>query len=288
VFWRWNYLKINNSYPYPVLFINNHDYLNSSFNTKIQVYESFGELKIHTDFELNNNGIQSLINRNLAVFLIHIECPQTSFRQAYRTNMKSMDISIPTNSLRGKLLIHSFVIAIENIENYDNELLNDWLKDIYISFEKGNLIAIGDAIETTLFEDHLEFLNLPSIAKITKSHKNEFMEADIHSDFITIALPEYEYNQYALNANSRLKNTILSTVIIPSLVYVFSRIREIRDDIEEYKWFQVLDKIFTENHLNINDVGTESLSALKAAQMVLRKPLKTSFEEIEKLNKLEE
>lgn len=281
-------MKINTSYPYPVLYLNNDDYVDSSFNTNIKVYESFGEVKIHADFELNNQGIHELIEKQLGVYLIHIECGQTSFRQAYQTNKKTLDISIPTNELRGKISIHSFILAKEKIDNYQNHLLNDWFKDIPITFEKGNFLAIGDAIETTLFEENLEHLNLPSIAKVTKSHKNEFMEVDIHSSIITISLPEYEYNQYASNANSRLKNTILSTVIVPSLVYVFSKIQDNSGDLEEYTWYQVLEKIFAENNLNIHDVGTDSLSSLKAAQMVLRKPLKTSFEEIEKLNKMED
>jgi hypothetical protein len=281
-------MKINNSYPYPVLYLNNDDYVDSSFNTNIKVYESFGEVKIHADFKLNNQGIHELIDKLLGVYLIHIECGQTSFRQAYQTNKKTLDISIPTNELRGRISIHSFILAKEKIDNYQNHLLNDWFKDIPITFEKGNFLAIGDAIETTLFEENLELLNLPSIAKVTKSHKNDFMEVDIHSSIITISLPEYEYNQYASNANSRLKNTILSTVIVPSLVYVFSKIQENSGDLEEYTWYQVLEKIFAENNLNIHDVGTDSLSALKAAQMVLRKPLKTSFEEIEKLNKMED
>ncbi|MEH7303281.1 hypothetical protein [Neobacillus drentensis] len=281
-------MKINNSYPYPVLYLNNDDYVDSSFNTNIKVYESFGEVKIHADFELNNQGIHELIEKQLGVYLIHIECGQTSFRQAYQTSKKTLDISIPTSELKGKILIHSFILAKEKIDNYQNHLLNDWFKDIPISFEKGNFLAIGDAIETTLFEENLELLNLPSIAKVTKSHKNEFMEVDIHSSIITISLPEYEFNQYASNANSRLKNTILSTVIVPSLVYVFSKIQDNSGDLEEYTWYQVLEKIFAENNLNIHDVGTDSLSALKAAQMVLRKPLKTSFEEIEKLNKMED
>lgn len=281
-------MKINHSYPYPVLYMNNDDYLDSSFNTKIQVYESFGEVKIHADFELINQGIQDLIDNHYGVYLVHIECGQTSYRQAFQSSKKTLDISIPTSVLRGKILIHSFIIASEKIENYQNQLLNDWFKDIPISFEKGNLLAIGDAIETTLFEENLELLNLPSIAKVTKSNKNEFMEVDIHSNFITISLPEYEYNQYASNANSRLKNTILSTVIVPSLVYVFSKLQVNREDLEGYTWYQVLEKIFADNNVNIHDVGTDSLSALKAAQMVLRKPLKTGLEEIEKLNKMED
>lgn len=268
--------------------MNNDDYLNSIFNADFSLQESFGEVKINVNFTLDNEGIQELIQQNSCVYSLHIECPQTSYRKVFETTKQNLEISIPSDFLRGKILLHSFILANEKIENYHNNLLNGWFKYSTINFEKGNILAIGDAIETTLFEENLELLNLPSIMKVTKSLKNEFMEVELHSNTITISLPEYEYNQYGLNANSRLRSTILAAVIVPSLVYVFSKIKENREDIEEYTWFQVLEKIFAENHYNIDDVGTDTLSALKAAQLVLRKPLRTSFEEIEKFNSTED
>lgn len=266
----------------------NDDYVNSSFNTTINIEESFGEVKIQVHFKLQNDGIQSLVDQHVGVYLVHVECGQTSFRQVYKTNEKVYEISIATEKLRGKIEIHTFVIANRRIEEYQNDLLNEWFKELSISFEKGNILAIGDAIETTLFEDNKELLNLPSIATVTKSLKNEFMEVDIYSNIITISLPAYEYSQYAINAKSRMKNTILTTVIVPSLVYVFTKLKDNREDLEEYTWYQVLEKIFDENSYRLEDVGTDSLSPLKAAQLVLRKPLKTSFKEIEKFNRMED
>lgn len=290
VYWRWSCMKISISYPYPVLYMNNDDYTNeSSFHTDIQVNESFGEVKVSVEFILTDDVISRLVDKEACAFFIHVECGTTSFRRAYQTKQRSMEISIPTDQLRGKIEIHSFIIATKRIENYENSALNDWFKEVQpITFEKGNLLGIGEAIETTLFEDYSEMLNIPSIVKVIKSHSHEYMEVELHSNVITISLPEYEYNQYATNANSRLKSTILSTVIVPCLVYVFSKLKENREDLEEYTWYQVLEKIFDENNYRLEDVGTDSLSALKAAQMVLRKPLKTSFEEIEKLNQTED
>lgn len=276
-------MKINTSYPYPVLFMNNDDYNDSTFHTLINIQESFGEVRIEARFELDNEGISQLLDEEKAAYLIHVECGQTSFRNAYHSSSSLLEVAIPSDKLRGKIEIHSFIIAKERIEDYTNDKLNDWYADSLITFEKGNILAIGDAIETTLFEDNTELLNLPSIAKVVKSLKNDYMDVEIQSDVITISLPAYEYNQYAINAKSRMKNTILSNVILPSLVYVFSKINENREDLIEYTWYQVLEKIFDENNHRLEDVGTDSLSAIKAAQMVLRKPLKASFEEIEKL-----
>lgn len=268
--------------------MNNEDYINSSFHVNFDVHHSFGEIKIHAQFHLDNEEIQRLIEEEACIYVIHVECAQASFRKVYRSFTKNLEVSIPVEELRGKIELHSFIIANKRMENYTNDSLSEWYQDIPITFEKGNILAIGDAIETTMFEDNMEMLNLPSIAKVTKSLKNEFMEVDIASDIITISLPEYEYNQYALNAKSNLKNTILSNVILPSLVYVFTKIKDGQEDIEEYTWYQVLKNIFDENNYRIEDVGSDSLSALKAAQMVLRKPLRTTFEEIEKINKMED
>lgn len=281
-------MKISSSYPYPVLQEGNDDYIQSLFSVDYEVATQFGELKVDVTFNLKNEGIHQLIMSGAAINMVHIECPQTSFRQVYKTIETSLHITIPTNLLRGKVLVHSFIVAQTAIANYKNELLNEWYRGIEINFEKGNFIAIGNAIEMTLYEDNMEFLNLPSIVNIKKSVRGEFMEVDIHSNNIVISLPSYEYEQYAANANFRLKNTVLSMVIVPCLTEVFSKINESKDDLEEYTWYQVMEKIFAENNYRLEDVGTDRLSALKAAQLVLRKPLKTSFEEIEKMNKIEE
>ncbi|MDY0407670.1 hypothetical protein ACFFIS_06825 [Virgibacillus soli] len=280
-------MKINASYPYPVLYMNNDDYVNSSFETRIGVEETFGEVKFSAKFDLSNVGMKRLIESGQCAYALHIECGRTSYRQVYESFKETMEVSIKDENLRGKVTIHSFVVAKVKIENYTNYQLNDWFKDIPITFEKGNMLAIGNAIEVTLFEDNMEMLNLPSIINITKSEKKEFMEVELNADFIMISLPAYEYDRYATNANSRLKNTIISAVILPSLVHVFTEMYQSNDYVD-YTWYQVLEKIFADNNVSIHDVGSDTLPALKAAQMILRKPLKTSFNEIEKFNQMED
>lgn len=280
-------MKINASYPYPVLYMNNDDYVNSSFETRMEVEESFGEVKITIKIDLANVGIKKLIASEQCAYALHIECGRTSYRQVYESFKETMEVSIKDENLRGKVTIHSFVVAKVKIENYTNYQLNDWFKDIPITFEKGNMLAIGNAIEVTLFEDNMEMLNLPSIINITKSERKEFMEVELNTDFIMISLPAYEYDQYATNANSRLKNTIIAAVILPSLIHVFTEMHQSNDYVD-YTWYQVLEKIFAENNVSIHDVGSDALPALRAAQMILRKPLKTSFNEIEKFNQTED
>jgi hypothetical protein len=281
-------MKINSSYPYPVLHKDNDNYINSCFKVEYKTYEAFGELKINARFTLDNDEIEDMIKSGDAIYMLHIQCPQTSYRQALKNNNNEINESIETKYLRGKVTLHSFIIAQREIVTYTNHLLNDWYKDMNISFQKGNFIGIGNAIEITLQEDNTELMDLPSIIDIHRAVDQEYMEVDLHSSNIIVSLPKYEYNLYAGFANTRFKSTIISMVILPCLTFVFSKVNENSGDLEEYTWFQVIDKIFKENNYSFEDVGTERLSSLKAAQLILRKPLKTSFKEIEKFNTVED
>src|SRR4051812_31745550 len=101
-------MKINTSYPYPVLYSENDDYIDSSFDVESYINEEFGELKISTKFNLNNEGIKGLINDGVGSYLIHVECPQTSYRKAFVSVEDFLEINIPTNLLRGKLFLNVF------------------------------------------------------------------------------------------------------------------------------------------------------------------------------------
>lgn len=281
-------MRINPSYPYPVLAKNNDDYEYSTFNAHIDVRDEFGELILEVTFMLDNDEIKKLIEINDCVYAIHVACSPTSYRQVYKTTQENLLIKIPIKELRGKIEIHTFILANNKIENYSNASLNDWYEGIPLTLEKGNIVSIGDVIETTLFQDNMELLDLPSIVDIAQSETHDVMEVELGSNQITIFLPEYEYVQYVYNAHLLLKSTIMSTVIFPALIQVLSKVNENPLDYEEYTWYQVLEKIFEENNMRLEEVGTDSLSALSAAQKILRNPLKESFEEIEKINKMRE
>lgn len=281
-------MKISNSYPYPVLHSENDDYINSSFEIDYSIHQSFGDIRIESTFNLQDSIIKEFIQSGEAVFLLHVSCPQTSYRKSFKTSDTNMTVDILDKSLRGKVFIHTFITVQKPITDYKNPSLNDWFKNVPINFDKGNYLAIGKSVEVTLNEDDTELMNLPAVVDIRKAHKNEFMEIDLYSDNLTISLPPAEYDSYQRNAGTSLKFTILSMVILPSLTQVFSQLTKNHSDLESYVWYQVMERIFRENGKNFEDVGTDKLPPLKAAQLVLRKPLKNSFEEIDKFSILED
>ncbi|RKJ66275.1 hypothetical protein D7X33_25165 [Butyricicoccus sp. 1XD8-22] len=277
-------MKFNNSFPYPVLSVENDDYIGSKFETKIEAQKTFGQLYINLNCNLQDSKIASLINEGKAKYALHVECPQTSFRKIYQSEETKIVANIPENQLRGKIDVHPFILANETIEGYTNPNLNDFYTDATITYEKGNILALGEAVEVTLFEEDLESQNLPSIVTVRRSESAKELVVSLNSPQIIIELPKTVYDQYAINAGSRLKETILSMVILPSLVEVFYTLKEDSADYSEYKWYQVLEQIFKKNNIPLTQVIDGTIPVLRAAQMVLQNPLEKAFNEIQKLN----
>lgn len=280
-------MKFNNSFPYPVLSTENDNYKNSKFETSIDAQKSFGQLYITLKCDLQDSTISQLIVEGKAMYALHIECPQTSFREIFQSDEPYVMANIPDNRLRGKVDVHPFVLVNKRIEDYDNPSLDDFYKGFPITFEKGNILALGEAVEITLFEEDEESQNLPSIVTIRRSESAKDMVVSLNSPQIIIELPKHVYDNYAQNAGSRLKETILSLVILPCIIDVFYALKEDSADYSEYKWYQVLEQIFKKNNVPFSHVVDGTLPVLKAAQMVLQNPIEKAFSEIQKLNEVE-
>lgn len=275
-------MKFNSALPYPVLTKENDHYLDSFFDVEVQAKKSFGQLYIEAKFMLVNEGLKSLISEGKATYVLHIECPQTSFRKIEKSFTGFISLKIDEHYLRGKIDVHPFIVASERVEHYTNTKWNKFYAGVPITYDKGNMLAVGDAVEIVLHEDPTETQNLPSIVTIRRVEKAEYMTTDLGPDQIIIQLPQKVYDQYAQYGNSRLKETILTMVILPCLVDVFHTLKMDYPSYEDCRWYQVLMQIFENNHLSFTKVMNEQVSVLEAVQLVLRNPLIASFNEIEK------
>lgn len=281
-------MKFNPSLPYPVLSKGNDSYNDSSFIVKVVAKKSFGQLVLEAEFVLNNAGLQDLINQGKAVFALHIECPHTSFRRLDKDDQQTLTIKIEEQHLRGRVDVHAFILANDRIVDYTNANWNSFYTGVPITYEKGNTLAFGGAVEIVLHEEAAEEQNLPSIVTIRRAGNREFIGIELGADQILVLLPEQLYKQYAEYGGSRLKDTILSLIIFPALIDVFHTIKAEPSAYEDNRWYQVLEQIFENNHIAFERVLNDQMPVIEAAQLVLRNPLVASFKEIEKFLKQED
>ena len=276
-------MKFNTALPYPVLTKENDSYKNSSFDVRVVAKKSFGQLVLEAVFELNNEGLQSLIDQGKAVYALHIECPNTSRRLLIKGNEQMLTAKIEEQQLRGRMDVHAFILANERIVDYTNADWNSFYNGVSITYEKGNVLAFGSAVEIVLHEEEIEEQKLPSIVTVRRAGNREFFGIELSTDQILVLLPEQLYKQYAEYGGTRLKETILSMVILPALIDVFHTIKADPSAYEDYRWYQVLVHIFEKNHVPFERILNDQMPVIEAAQLVLRNPLIASFKEIEKL-----
>lgn len=93
----------NKLYPHPVLRENNDDYIDSYFEMDLDYERDIKLLKLKVNFKLKNEQLEKMIEEEKLQFLVHIECPKTSYRKIIATNEKSVTHVIKDKNILGKI-----------------------------------------------------------------------------------------------------------------------------------------------------------------------------------------
>lgn len=279
-------MKIKNKIsPYPILFKYNDDFINSSFSSDINAINKPNHLDLKINFTLNDDTILNLIKDNKAVYLVHAECPITSFRKLTISKDNFIELTLPSTKLRGKLEICTFVVANCEIKKYSNHNFHEDYYGLEFDLDKGNILAIGNGKEFEISKTDEDLENLPSIIKIFKSKDKKFGEitVDTEGDYILVGLYEDCFEKYNLLGRSQFKNTMLSLILLPAMITVLERMLEDYDNMEDLKWFKVLSAILESLGVNVSELNNDLSSKgsiLYIAQLIFDNPISRSLVEI--------
>ena len=231
--------------PYPILTNYTDDYKNGSFQAYINAYEEYGKLCIHVEFELDSQYLQNLITQGDAEFLIHLECPSTSYRERISGNKKIYTKTIPIDLITDVLEANTFIVASKDGVEYSSDSFNDDYKGFKFKVCKNEILAIGDSAKITIKNDTRELESLPSIIKIIKvDNAEKAMAIDTDGDDIKIKLSEKVCDNYKAVGNSVYSKTAFSLVIFPALLVVLTRMvsNYADSDISDRRWYQIVEK----------------------------------------------
>ena len=107
--------------PYPILDDYGDDYINSSFSAKYDVKTQFTEVNGKIVFHLQNREIESLIQMKKAEYLVHIECPSTSYRCKISSAEPEVEFNINSEYLSKMIEIRTFIVLTQNINGFTSE-----------------------------------------------------------------------------------------------------------------------------------------------------------------------
>lgn len=255
------------SYPHPVLAEFNDDYLESSFETKIDynIKEHTTEFKV--DFSLNNSGIKKLIQEGKAIYVTHVECESSMYRQAFHSNMEQYTFEVANRKLAKQVDVTFMVVATTEIKNYSNLLLHEDYEGMPLIFNKGTYLAVHVGYSLILEKDPI--VPTKSIFNIVASNDNEADSYKVRLDdhTIGIVLPKKTYDLVEeLSRRDEVNALLISIYYLPALMEALIIIacdEETDDSYEEYEWYKSLLIHLQKLNLdvkNINDLGIATVA----------------------------
>ena len=246
-------------YPYPVLANFNDDYVDSKFNVFVIIQSFPNELLIQFKPELNNAGIKALIDNNSASCYVHIECSLTSYRKIVKVPLEGLEYSIPADSIEGPISFCPFVIANQDIPNYTNEKLNKDYDGATFDLEKGNILAIGQEVQTRVEKENDDLANVPSIFAVTeiKDPERKDIVIDNAGNKINVQLPSETFFEFKIAmANPNSMSVLHSMVIIPALMKCFEDMKSKPEEFYTFadrRWFRALKKAMKKINIDITE-----------------------------------
>lgn len=263
-------------YPYPVLANFNDDYVDSKFNIIVIIQSFPNELIIQFKPELDNDGIKELIEKEMAYCCVHIECSLTSYRKIVQVPLGGLEYSIPADSIEGPISFCPFIVANQEITNYTNSKLNKDYDGATFDLEKGNILAIGQEVQTRVEKENDDLANVPSIFAVTeiKDPQRKDIVIDNAGNKINIQLPTDTFFEFkvAMSSNPNSMSVLHSMIIIPALMKCFEDMKSKPEEFytyEDRRWFRALKKAMKKVNLELSEENIMSIDAFSVAQKLM-------------------
>lgn len=276
-------MRISNSiYPYPVLSIDDEDYIESSkFEVSYRKSE-FSENKIVLDYKLKDDGLEELFYSGKASFYLHVECGYTMYRTLIKleNQKKHYIFDIDPNVMVGDVQLTPFLLVDETLTGLTiNSINTEIYGDDYVfpDLHVGDPLAVGFTAIVAVNEDK-SFKNIDSIIKITRSVK-ETMQIDLDSDIAYVRLPEEQFEIYL--GYKDLNDITNSMIIYPALIQILNYIKENQDSFEEKQWYKVIEKRCEVLEIDIDEMKRGDINPLEVAQRILENPVARGLKTLE-------
>ena len=288
-------------FPYPLL--NN--------NPELSTYTSDSSYKFVVDLE---NGLPEIINRNIRLknvrfeleeeqllnlykedklsSILVVECSQSLYRDNFIIHEDGKDIDLPLNKINGNLVISSFLVAKQRIENFHSESFQYPYKKFSYTFDPNVIVAADDGFSLHVDINELEPSELPSIFQVVKKEDAKNVAFDSNGAKINILLPDESYNNFNfIKQNPKLLSVGLGLLAVPALAFSLNLLKinlksddtSIDELCDEYAWFRAVCESYFKTYkkeLTKDDLLDDDCFVI--AQEILGSSLTTSLNDITK------
>ncbi len=282
----------NRLYTYPILCEEKDDYKTSVFDVDVSTENStVSNFELKFQFKLTNKEIRDMmLFDKSAEYVVHIECPTTSFRTTVVGDVRGeFSYQIPYKDLNGKVEVVAFVLATKDIDNFTSADWNEDFEGLTFDISKGSILAFKNLDDFMIMKDDQDLMRASSIFSVYKRNTDESkpVVVELNSDKIKLGLCAKEYNLYNKYANLEVTRVVTNAlVVLPALVFVFEELRqeESEETYKEKAWYISLAKAYRKKGIDLREVlMDESKTSYECAQEAMDLPINCAFESLEEI-----
>ena len=278
-------MKLSNySIPYPILGIE------GAFNENVLLKKelSFESTKENYIFKVNlmtdDPILLQMVSEGKASYACEVDSPKTFFRETYKSKVPSFSVTIPKGSLVGNDVSLFFSIVVnENITDYKNNNFNQKFYEGYkFNLSQGHMLAY---FGREIFNADIKYEELNAVGSIMEVKvdvNSKFTYFDFGGDYITIFLPQSEYDNFRKSNNHTLSDITHASIVQCALTSALNVYKENATTL----WAQTLN-VRVQNDKKLEKfVALGDLSSKEIAEMVsiiLDNPNKRMFSKLNTL-----
>ncbi len=268
-------------YPYPVLAYYSDDYVDSNFETAIELKREGYNIKIDFIADLKNIELSKLLTEGKVKIVYHLECAQTGFRVALTTNQMEYSYVISNKKICGKMQICPFIVAVQDLNDYVSSSFHEDYRGFKFSIEAGCVMAVAKQVNVEIEKDINDLANVPSVFSIIKNADESAcgMVVDMDQKKIVIKLPEADYYNFkSIKDEATVQPVLNSLVVVPALTYVLEELNrrpvDERYEYAGYSWYCAIKKAMSVRfNCDIESEQFSTLNMLEMAQKLINVPL---------------
>lgn len=222
-------MKVNSSFPHPVLGINNGVISNIAKSDMLEIVSILEKEDTYEyTFQLNqdNDLISQYIKEGSAEYICEVDCSKTFYKVTHHSKESKLVIQIKKIDVTGHIDFFFYVVTTVGMSNYCNVKFNPDYRDPETGkmpsfrLDKGSILVMfpawADNVNTRFYNNTLELNAFIQVVRRKDTEKT--VDIDLGDDIINIELPEDRYMDFLEYNRDQYKGLFYTSLIFNALV----------------------------------------------------------------------
>ena len=277
-------MKLSNfTIPYPILGIDGAFNENVIANKELKFESTKDNYVFKITLNTDEDTILQLIDKKKACYAFEVDCPKTFFRKTYKSPDSSFSVTIPKVSLAGSVDLFFSIVVTEELIDYKSDNFNQRFYAGYkFNLNTGHLLAYFGQEKFNADIKYNELNAIGSIMEVKVDVNSKFTYFDFGGDFITIFLPQSEFDNFRKTNNHTLSDISHASIVQCALISALNAYKENSNTL----WAQTL-KVRVQNDkklekfTSLGDLTSKEISEM--VSIILDNPNRRMFAKLNTL-----